>query len=211
MFLPADVPVTAITHAELWAHVPSLPLGGNLEVPAPFWGSPGAAALETALRGTSSSTTSASSSTNHSSSSGASSSSRSSNWPPPEERLARILKVNAFGDDYEDLAAAAARGVGGSSVVGLWPAFSYFNHSCLPSTVHYVVGDKMLVRAVQDIKKGEGGCGLLETCPVGCNSLASLTSFRVRHGWSDGWRSTLEGLAMKKELDGACSVYGSRL
>jgi hypothetical protein len=86
-------------------------------------------------------------------------SSSSAAWPPPVDALARLLKVNAFGDDYEDLAAAAARGAGARSVVGLWPGFSYFNHSCLPSTVHYVVGESMVVRAVQDIEAGAAGGG----------------------------------------------------
>jgi hypothetical protein len=54
----------------------------------------------------------------------------------------------------QDLASAAARGAGGRSVVGLWPGFSYFNHSCLPSTVHYVVGESMVVRAVTEIEAG---------------------------------------------------------
>ena len=84
---------------------------------------------------------------------------RGAPWPPPEGVLARVLKLNAFGDDYEDLASAAARGAGGRSVVGLWPAFSYFNHSCLPASVHYVVGESMVVRAVQEIAAGERGRG----------------------------------------------------
>ncbi len=86
--------------------------------------------------------------------SSSSSTSDAASWQPSVETAARIIKANAFGDDYEDLASAAARGVGGKSVVGLWPGFSYFNHSCMPSTVHYVVGDAMVVRAVQDIAAG---------------------------------------------------------
>jgi hypothetical protein len=39
--------------------------------------------------------------------------------------------------------------------VGVWPAFSLFNHSCDPSAVHYVVGDRMVVRAAHDIQQGE--------------------------------------------------------
>ncbi len=59
-----------------------------------------------------------------------------------------------FQDDYEDLAAAAVRRCEPTSHVGLWPGFSFFNHSCLPNTVHYVVGDAMVVRTTNDINKG---------------------------------------------------------
>ena len=117
-------------------------------LPPPFWD---AAAMAAAARSGSSSSSSSSSGTTSSSGGDAS----PPGWPPTPERAARLLRTNAFGDDYEDLAAAAARGAGARSVVGVWPGFSYFNHSCLPSTVHYVVNDGMLVRAVTDVAAGE--------------------------------------------------------
>ncbi|GBF93793.1 hypothetical protein Rsub_06125 [Raphidocelis subcapitata] len=114
-------------------------------------------------------------------------------WPPPDEALARLIKVNAFGDDYEDLAAAAARGAGGRSCVGLWPAFAYFNHSCLPSTVHYVVGERMVVRAVQDIAEGEevtiSFLGRQEFAPVGARQAV------LRERW--GFECTCERCAVE--------------
>ncbi|KAF8063038.1 Orct2 [Scenedesmus sp. PABB004] len=74
----------------------------------------------------------------------------------PAERAAALVKFNAFGDDYEDLPAAAARGVAlPHSHVGLWPQFSLFNHACLPNAVHYVVGHCMVVRSVDDVPAGE--------------------------------------------------------
>lgn len=76
------------------------------------------------------------------------------------ERMAQIVRFNAFGDAFEDLAAAAVRGAHmPHSHVGCWPAFSLYNHSCIPNTVHYVVGRSMVVRATEDIPAGEGGCG----------------------------------------------------
>ena len=60
-------------------------------------------------------------------------------------------------DAFEDLAAADLRTPAAPtrSHIGLWPAFSLFNHSCLPNCVHYVVGSTMLVRAVRAVAAGE--------------------------------------------------------
>lgn len=72
------------------------------------------------------------------------------------ERASQLVRFNAFGDAFEDLAAAAVRGaVMPHSHVGLWPAFSLFNHSCVPNTAHYVVGRNMVVRATEDVHAGE--------------------------------------------------------
>lgn len=71
------------------------------------------------------------------------------------DHAAHIIKLNAFGDGYEDLAAAAVRGVEPRSHTGCWPAFAMLNHSCVPSAVHYVVGQTMVVRAVEDVTAGE--------------------------------------------------------
>jgi len=65
------------------------------------------------------------------------------------------VRWNAFGDAYEDLAAAVVAGRQPCSQVGVWPAFAFLNHSCTPNSVHYVMGDSMVVRAVADIPKGE--------------------------------------------------------
>jgi hypothetical protein len=73
-----------------------------------------------------------------------------------EHQAAQVVQLNAFGDDWEDLAAAAVRGAAvPHSHVGIWPQFSMANHSCLPNTVHYVVGHALVVRAVEDISAGE--------------------------------------------------------
>lgn len=42
---------------------------------------------------------------------------------------------------------------GGVGHLGLWPAFSLLNHSCLPSAVNYVVGDLMVVHAGRHVSK----------------------------------------------------------
>jgi hypothetical protein len=73
-----------------------------------------------------------------------------------EQQAGLLVKYNAFADDYEDLAAAAVRGAAmPHSHVGLWPQFALFNHSCLPNTVHYLVGHAMVVRAVEDVPAGQ--------------------------------------------------------
>lgn len=75
------------------------------------------------------------------------------------EQAAQLVRYNAFGDAFEDLASAAVRGASmPHSHVGCWPAFSLFNHSCVPNTVHYVVGDNMVVRATEDVHAGEPAC-----------------------------------------------------
>jgi hypothetical protein len=71
------------------------------------------------------------------------------------EQASQLVRYNAFGDAFEDLAAAALRGARmPHSHVGCWPAFSLFNHSCVPNTVHYVVGQNMVVRATEDVPAG---------------------------------------------------------
>jgi hypothetical protein len=76
-----------------------------------------------------------------------------------EQQADALVKYNAFADDYEDLAAAAVRGAAmPHSHVGLWPQFALFNHSCLPNTVHYLLGHAMVVRAVEDVPAGECVC-----------------------------------------------------
>jgi SET and MYND domain-containing protein len=65
------------------------------------------------------------------------------------------VRYNAFGDSFEDLAAAAVRSAPmPHSHVGCWPAFCLLNHSCIPNTVHYVVGQNMVVRATDDVPAG---------------------------------------------------------
>ncbi len=70
-------------------------------------------------------------------------------------RLEQLVALNAFGDQYEDLAAATIKDVDPSSQIGLWPLFAMFNHSCAPNTVHYVVGSHMVIRAVQQVVAGD--------------------------------------------------------
>jgi SET domain len=71
------------------------------------------------------------------------------------ETAEAIVRYNAFGDDYEDLAAAAARGAAvPRSFVGVWPQFAMFNHSCLSNTTHYVTGHMLVVRATEEVQQG---------------------------------------------------------
>ncbi|KXZ47298.1 hypothetical protein GPECTOR_36g24 [Gonium pectorale] len=72
-----------------------------------------------------------------------------------QTRLAKIVKFNCFGDDAEDLAAAACRGEEPRGHIGLWPEFALLNHSCAPNAVNFVVGDAMVVRACRPIRAGE--------------------------------------------------------
>lgn len=72
----------------------------------------------------------------------------------PSAKIASIVQYNAFGDDYEDLGLAAMRGTTAQSQVGIWPRFSFFNHSCQPNTVHYVSGSSMIMRATEAIPAG---------------------------------------------------------
>jgi hypothetical protein len=49
------------------------------------------------------------------------------------DRLPAILALNAFGDQYEDLAAATIKDVEPRSQIGVWPLFGMLNHSCVPN------------------------------------------------------------------------------
>lgn len=90
---------------------------------------------------------------------------------PSESDLDALIAGTAFGDSFEDLGAfdckkkeaanssSQREGSGQgeqqpTSHVGLWPHFALFNHSCLPSCVHYVVGSSMVVRAVREVAPG---------------------------------------------------------
>eukprot|EP00877_Chromochloris_zofingiensis_P014428 jgi/Chrzof1/9239/Cz03g40310.t1 len=71
------------------------------------------------------------------------------------KRVAKVVSYNAYGDDHDDLAACAVMGQPPSGHVGVWPQFALLNHSCAPNTINYVLGDKMVVRAVQNIPQGD--------------------------------------------------------
>lgn len=95
------------------------------------------------------------------------------------EQASQLVRYNAFGDAFEDLAAAALRGARmPHSHVGCWPAFSLFNHSCVPNTVHYVVGQNMVVRATEDVPAGWSMCGSSKGC---CRQLVAAWVASVWH------------------------------
>jgi SET domain-containing protein len=54
--------------------------------------------------------------------------------------LGRILQANAYSDVWQDLPALTVRGEGPTSLSGLWPLFSFINHSCVPNAAHSVIG-----------------------------------------------------------------------
>ncbi|KAI8465647.1 MAG: hypothetical protein J3K34DRAFT_82272 [Monoraphidium minutum] len=145
-----------------------------------------------------------------SSSSGGSSSSGkgAAPWPPSAPALGRLIKLNAFGDAYEDLAAAAARGAGARSVVGLWPAFAYFNHSCIPAAVHYAVGDRLVVRAVQDMAAGDevtvSYLGREEFAPAQARQAVLLERWGFECGCE---RCTVEAAAPKELVSTIAACY----
>ncbi|WIA19949.1 hypothetical protein OEZ85_005832 [Tetradesmus obliquus] len=117
-----------------------------------------------------------------------------------EQQASLLVKYNAFADDYEDLAAAAVRGAAmPHSHVGLWPQFALFNHSCLPNSVHYLVGHAMVVRAVEDVAAGEeltvSYLGREEFAPAG----ARQAVLQERYGFACGCaRCQLESQAPRQ-------------
>lgn len=66
-----------------------------------------------------------------------------------------LIAYNCFGDGFQDLPLALARGEEPKPQLGLWPEFSLINHSCLPNSVNYLMGDRMVVRAVSPVAAGE--------------------------------------------------------
>jgi hypothetical protein len=51
----------------------------------------------------------------------------------PAASLPKILALNAFGDQYEDIAAATVKDSDPASQIGIWPLFAMMNHSCVPN------------------------------------------------------------------------------
>jgi hypothetical protein len=51
--------------------------------------------------------------------------------------------------------APQARGEEPRPQLGVWPEFSLLNHSCIPNSVNYLMGDRMVVRAVRPVAAGE--------------------------------------------------------
>lgn len=73
------------------------------------------------------------------------------------QRLMDVVRYNAYGDLHDDLAAAALAGEAPAAVIGLWPEFSMFNHSCVPNAINWVlpgVSRAMVVRAARNIPAG---------------------------------------------------------
>uniref|UniRef100_A0A7S0UK48 SET domain-containing protein n=1 Tax=Polytomella parva TaxID=51329 RepID=A0A7S0UK48_9CHLO len=66
-----------------------------------------------------------------------------------------IVAFNAFGDEFEDLAMAEVSGLEARSFVGLWPGFTFLNHSCVPNCIHYTSNGIIRVRAARPISAGE--------------------------------------------------------
>lgn len=65
---------------------------------------------------------------------------------------------NSYGEESQDLITASTRADDIHSVLGIWPAFSMFNHSCLPNAVYYTIRDRMVVRAIAAVAAGEELC-----------------------------------------------------
>lgn len=55
-------------------------------------------------------------------------------------RLARVLQANAYADVWQDLPSATTRGEAPRSIAGVFPLFSFANHSCCPNAAHSVIG-----------------------------------------------------------------------
>lgn len=55
--------------------------------------------------------------------------------PLSEQQLDDLVSAAAYGEAYEDLAAAELREQPPESYLGLWPEFALLNHACAPNTV----------------------------------------------------------------------------
>jgi transcription initiation factor TFIID subunit TAF12 len=74
------------------------------------------------------------------------------------QHIMDVVRYNAYSDLHDDLAAAAAAGRNPVSLIGLYPEFSFFNHSCVPNCINWVLPGEpraMVVRAARNIPAGE--------------------------------------------------------
>jgi hypothetical protein len=74
------------------------------------------------------------------------------------QRIMDVVRYNAYSDLHDDLAAAAAAAQDPVSLIGLYPEFSFFNHSCVPNCINWVLPGEpraMVVRAARNIPAGE--------------------------------------------------------
>lgn len=51
-----------------------------------------------------------------------------------------MLQANAYADVWQDLPSATTRGEAPRSIAGVFPLFSFANHSCCPNAAHSVIG-----------------------------------------------------------------------
>lgn len=70
------------------------------------------------------------------------------------EQLVDLTALNAFGDEFPDLPAAMARNDIPDGLLGLWPEFSFLNHSCVATAINKVIGSCMVVRACRAVPAG---------------------------------------------------------
>eukprot|EP00798_Chlamydomonas_sp_ICE-L_P021169 gene21169-28065_t len=79
------------------------------------------------------------------------------------QQLYDIINCNCIGEEFQDIGACALRAEEPSGHIGLWPEPALINHSCAPNATHFVIGDRLMVRATEEIPQG-GGDSELDWC-----------------------------------------------
>ncbi|KAG1663734.1 hypothetical protein FOA52_006103 [Chlamydomonas sp. UWO 241] len=87
-----------------------------------------------------------------------------------KQALYDIVNTNCMGEEFQDIASCALRGEGPLGHIGVWPEVAMVNHSCAPNATCLTLGDRLLVRASEDIPLGTevtlNWVGALITAPL---------------------------------------------
>ncbi|WIA18501.1 hypothetical protein OEZ85_009954 [Tetradesmus obliquus] len=74
---------------------------------------------------------------------------------PGADRVLQIVHANCTGEEFEDAALALLRGSTSCGHLGVWPAAAMINHACCPNAHALLIGDRLVVRAAEDIAAGQ--------------------------------------------------------
>jgi hypothetical protein len=101
---------------------------------------------------------------------------------PGAAAAASKAQLNAYGEPYQDWAAAAARKEELCALVGVWPAMAMINHACSPnaSTLN-LAGKVLVVRASKSIDRGEEVTITWVHAPLGLQKSFRCTDSVAQH------------------------------
>ncbi|KAF6262337.1 hypothetical protein COO60DRAFT_649132 [Scenedesmus sp. NREL 46B-D3] len=74
---------------------------------------------------------------------------------PSADKLLQVVHANCTGEEFEDAALTLLRGSTSCGHLGIWPAAAMINHACCPNAHAMLLGDRLVVRAAEDVPAGQ--------------------------------------------------------